>query len=893
MRFLLRLLLKLIGAFIILMACAVAWLATPKGLPTLLWVARTTTAGTLTFKGATGNLMHTIHIASVDYQSATLNLQLNNASLHWTAKDLLSGTLSLTSLTIERLHIQSLTTAKPNTPTKQHTLTIPSLPLAININHANIKHITYQNGTDQPITIPAIRLNATINNRQLLLNANLKSTSPFNSQTIVAVAGTPAQYSFSLNSRSPYFNGTLKGKGQHHQISVSLPKSLLFKGHISGTATANWDGPLSWTLKTHWQSGQNTVSINGKHVSAWALKWHIHVTNLNHFIPMTTGDINSNGSITGSNKTPLITGTLMANRLSIDPNTRVKSVNAHWHIDLSNNTPSHATAILTKGKLGAQAFHKIVLSLVGNPSNQTLTISNQGALGQLHVSATGHYNQKATQWTGTLHRLRLQSNALGNWHLKAPTQFNLQPNAWSLAPLCWKSRKNALCFNASKQANNTLQGTLTAHLNNTQVLNPLFDDNLLWNGPAAANFSLSGTLNNPLINGELDLQNASAKLPDMGLVFSQTQLHITSKDDRTHYKLSLKDNGSPLNITGYTLQKNGHTHTVLSVSGTHIPLMATSEYDIQATPSITIAIKPNHTLTVNGKIYIPNATISPTNFASTNQLPTEDIIYVHNKDKRHFLRRSLDVSVILGKHININTYGVTGKASGKLILNKKPNTALLATGKISLNNGTYTTHGQKLTIAQGELTYNNMPLSNPQLDINAIRKITTYNPSGAAFNDDNLTVGVRITGNTSSPKTTLFANPATLSDSDILSYLVFGHSGGTGGVGLLLQAVNAAGSGESGLGSLTSGLQKGLGLAEFGVESETSIDSMGSPLSSQSMFVIGKYLTPKIYLRFSRGLVQDVNTLTLRYLFNHKWSVAGNASTLGNGIDGLYSFERR
>ena len=74
----------------------------------------------------------------------------------------------------------------------------------------------------------------------------------------------------------------------------------------------------------------------------------------------------------------------------------------------------------------------------------------------------------------------------------------------------------------------------------------------------------------------------------------------------------------------------------------------------------------------------------------------------------------------------------------------------------------------------------------------------------------------------------------------------------------------------------------------FGLD-EVSVGG-GEDLDSAAL-QIGKYLTPRLYVNYSVGLLEAVNTLRIRYQLNKRLSVQTETGT-ATGADILYSFER-
>src|SRR3546814_2683963 len=88
---------------------------------------------------------------------------------------------------------------------------------------------------------------------------------------------------------------------------------------------------------------------------------------------------------------------------------------------------------------------------------------------------------------------------------------------------------------------------------------------------------------------------------------------------------------------------------------------------------------------------------------------------------------------------------------------------MTAVGNLEVG-GRYEAYGQKLRIERGHLVWSNGPVSDPILDIRAVRKIEARG----------ITAGIDVTGRASAPQAEVWTDPATNS-SDALSYLALGR----------------------------------------------------------------------------------------------------------------------
>jgi translocation and assembly module TamB len=232
------------------------------------------------------------------------------------------------------------------------------------------------------------------------------------------------------------------------------------------------------------------------------------------------------------------------------------------------------------------------------------------------------------------------------------------------------------------------------------------------------------------------------------------------------------------------------------------------------------------------------------------------------------------VRIVLGDDIDIKALGLAGKPKGSLLALEQPGKPPTAIGEIQINEGTFKAYGQDLTIERGRLIFAGGPLDNPGIDLRAYRKC-----------DDGTTAGIEATGRLKAPQVTLWSDPA-MTETEALAYLLLGHplSQATPQEGSLL--ANAATSLELKGGNL---IAKRLA-SRFGLESAT-IESKGG--LDQAALVLGKYLSPRLYVSYGIGLFQSINTFRIRYIINKNFTLQADSgqTTQGTGADILYTKE--
>jgi translocation and assembly module TamB len=161
------------------------------------------------------------------------------------------------------------------------------------------------------------------------------------------------------------------------------------------------------------------------------------------------------------------------------------------------------------------------------------------------------------------------------------------------------------------------------------------------------------------------------------------------------------------------------------------------------------------------------------------------------------------------------------------------------------------------------------------LDIRAVRRVT----------ENDVVVGLHITGQATAPKIALFSQPS-LPQTEMLSYLVTGRSSKmAGGASTQLMLQLAQGAGLMAAGDLaTNSVARDLGLDEMSFETALGTNELS--------LVLGKYFTPRLYLRYVQGLGNGVQTFVLTYDWTRSIQLRGQVGTQASGLDIFYRFER-
>ncbi len=442
-----------------------------------------------------------------------------------------------------------------------------------------------------------------------------------------------------------------------------------------------------------------------------------------------------------------------------------------------------------------------------------------------------------------------------------------------------------------------LLGEITLYLNDPSIIGAFIPAINLSQGHLQAALQITGSMQNPKIQGHFNFLNGVMGIQSLGISLQKMQLTLTAVQKILNFTATAYSENSPLTLKGQLNFNHKPLSMKIHLQGHEVKLVNTAEYQVIASPNLDFTLE-DEKMQIKGDIHIPTGLLKPHNFYNVVELPLGEMTFIGGQPSQppsqfHVLP---DLTVELGDHVQIDSFGLKGFLTGKLHILESDGQVMMANGRINLEKGKYVAFGQALKMGKDSyIQYIQSPLKNPSLHFSASRRIQAVsNISGQQFSFNTMTVGLNIRGTLKNPKFSLYSQPASLSQSDILSYLVIGtndSSVSAANVGLLLQASNSLNLSNSS-GGIQSQIQQGLGLNELGVESQNTYDAVGNPVQRQNAFVVGRRLANRLYLRYSYGLLIPVNTVQIRYLLNHGFAVQTNASTNGTGGDIIYTLER-
>jgi translocation and assembly module TamB len=420
-----------------------------------------------------------------------------------------------------------------------------------------------------------------------------------------------------------------------------------------------------------------------------------------------------------------------------------------------------------------------------------------------------------------------------------------------------------------------LDGVVELHYREPLMLAALLPALREPQGVLAGRLQLAGTLGQPSLFGGAQISEASVVLPDLGIRVEEGEAVVhAGPGPYLTLQGGARLGSGRLSLDGrIDLAGLPDWRAELGLKGDNLTALRLPSASVQASPDLKIALRPGDTL-VAGRVEVPEALfdLGGETPAAARLSPDVRVVGEAQAARPHVLHTRIEL--LLGEKVRVRGKGFTGRVAGRLEVIDRPGLpGPVGQGELTIMDGRYKAYGQDLAIEQGRLIFADTPLDDPALDIRAVRRGIL----------DGTIAGVRIAGRASRPELALFSVPA-MEQAEVLSYLVTGRplqQGSSGDAALMVQAARAAGF--AGGDMLAGRIGQAFGLEEAAIESDVGTRELS--------LVLGRYLTPRLYLRYAQGLEAGLQTFVLRYELTRHLYVQVQSGVKA-GVDVFYSVER-
>ena len=905
---------------------------TSDGLKISLRIAKKIVPGDINYSTVSGTLAKSIIISNFSYRRKGLVLYITKLKVKWKPFYLLKMALHITQLNAENIKIAL--------PIKTKEIKA-DFPFNIRIHQVFLKNLSIQYPSYEPVHFKKIMLKEVKLNKTISVDIHAKITQPYLAIFDFQSKGKHDNYHFSLRIKSKYINSLIIGKVTRHYVELQTHKAQILMGHLNANvklyfkSVFHWDiqvdashlnlrkfyksCPKKLTLQLKTQGKYKAkkfpdfaltgllktpkayLYIAGQHYHQWNLIWTVNIADFSSLLSNTTkGTLQSHGTISGPTKFPIINGETSGSNIVLWPSYHIGKLEGHWRIDTSLNQTSRLKltaqevhtpfyqflrAVEINANEQSHVQHYIVDLFVDNSQIRKITI---------HLLLVGNVQNQI--WCSMFHRFSIHSPNFGKWSIDRFSQFST-----FISTICLHSRASHFYlrwhWHWCTTPVSVVSGNLIINPGDAPIMKLFFPYLIQLHGRLVTNFNVGDKNESPLVNDKLKLEVGSIEFPQLHIFLTHVGASINARGSIINYHLKGYSQNQLIQVTGQTrLDMLGHP-TIFRIQAKNLLIVNTHQYIIYGSGKLKIEIVDRN-INVTGTLTVHHTCLKPTTVFSHAATLSRDIVFIKTDKKETPWQINTNIKIILGKQVILDSLGVKGRLVGKLTLIKSASQVITANGRITIVDGTFITHGHTLDInSHSSLTFVQSPIKNPLLNIRVTRTLTSTIVSQIG-DSSSIVVGLDVEGTLHHPEVDLYSSDFNLTQSDILSYLIFGHPANastTDNVNLLVDAIDTLNIGgrKNFLGTVIDQITQSLGLTELGIEFQTTASALGVPTGpTRSAFVIGRYLSKQIYIRYSHGIRTSMNILQIRYLISRNLAIQTEANSFGNGVDILYSIER-
>lgn len=322
-----------------------------------------------------------------------------------------------------------------------------------------------------------------------------------------------------------------------------------------------------------------------------------------------------------------------------------------------------------------------------------------------------------------------------------------------------------------------ISGRLLAELPDLGLIQAFVPQLSNTRGRLSSDIRWSGELPRPRIEGALELKDGAMDIAMAGLKLRELNLALAADPKRPGYLAlsgGLESGAGSISLQGESELSTGSSR--LTLRGDDFDVMNTADAVVRIAPDVQLDWNGEH-LRLRGQLRIPQAAITPqlnladrltgggeaADTVKTLIEPSADVLMLNQDSSAERLGAvkppipiDAELDVLLGDAVRIDSAGFKTFIRGSVTLLQKPSRAdpiPLGRGVLNLKEGSFRSFGQDLDIERGQITFDNVPVTEPELDIRAVRWIK---------NDERVTAaGLHLIGTLEEPDLEMFSRPPT------------------------------------------------------------------------------------------------------------------------------------
>ena len=372
-------------------------------------------------------------------------------------------------------------------------------------------------------------------------------------------------------------------------------------------------------------------------------------------------------------------------------------------------------------------------------------------------------------------------------------------------------------------------------------------------GDLSLDLVIGGTLGAPLVNGVARLARGELDFYQVNLALRDLTAEARLIDNGFVLRSSGRAGEGRIAADAELVWRDREPYGELSIKGDDLLVADVPEARITASPDLRFRVA-GRDLSATGVVRIPYARLVPADLTGAVLSSADEVLVgAEPVDPESSFRVSSNIRLVLGDKVTLDSFGLSGRLAGTLNVITQPDGNSRGSGELGVVEGKYAALGRRLDIERGRLVFTGGALNDPGVDIRATKE----------FPD--VKAGVNVRGTLRAPRMTFFAEPS-LPQSQIVSLLL---AGGT----FDSAQGDAASAGRSALiaqggAILAQQLGQRIGIEDVGIEQN---------LANEASLVLGKYLSPRLYVSYGISLAEAINTFKMRYTINDRWTIKTEA----------------
>ena len=399
-----------------------------------------------------------------------------------------------------------------------------------------------------------------------------------------------------------------------------------------------------------------------------------------------------------------------------------------------------------------------------------------------------------------------------------------------------------------------LQAQLRAESRTLSFLSLLSQDIDRVGGKMTLDLEFGGTLGAPRTDGKMHLSEGELDLYAINLALRQMTADASVTANRLAFDSTSKVGAGALSAGGTLYWEQGLVHGQLRLKGTDLLAVNVPEARILASPDLLFKMDGRR-IDVTGEVKLPVARIAPADLAGAVLTSSDEVLAdtpaVTNASRMQVVT---SIRMTLGDQVTLDTFGLSGRLTGSILTRSAEDGSTRANGELSVAEGKYAAFGRRLDIERGRLQFSGGLLSDPAIDIRATKQYPE------------VIAGVNVRGTLQGPRMTFFSTPS-LPQSQIVSLIL------AGGNIDRAQDPSRSGAARSEL------LAQGGAIIAQQLGSRVGVDdvSIEQALDNSTSLVLGKYLSPHLYVSYGISLAESINTIKMRYALDDRWTIRTEA----------------